>query len=151
MSALWCQARAGSAGQEAGTGCLADLAREHPRRTPGAWAVTPPFTVGTAMAVPLAELSGWWLAIRCECGQGLTDYPLRLMLTQQPRLCRATLRQVLPRLRCRYCHGAPARVQLVDDPQRRPSAHSGIPPGGSSMAVILELPLSAHRPLQDGA
>lgn len=36
---------------------------QHPRRAPGAWAVMPPFTVGTALSRPLAELSGWWLAI----------------------------------------------------------------------------------------
>ena len=55
----------------------------------------------------------WWLGIKCDCGGGST-YPLRLMAAKIG--WRNTLRQVVPRLKCKACGAPPSSVYLVDSP-----------------------------------
>ncbi len=62
--------------------------------------------------VPIFQMSDWWLAIEC-CG--LSHFPLRLMAARFG--WRLTLRQVVPRLRCKKCKGWPRGVVLMDGPE----------------------------------
>lgn len=98
----------------------------------------PPFPAEPPLGSDLAELSSWWLEIRCACGAGVA-YPLRLMAAE--RGWRTPLSAVLPRLRCATCHATPRSVHLVDDPtggrQRRP---------GQEPVSRLALPLTPPLP-----
>lgn len=89
----------------------------------------------------LAELSSFWLEIRCACGASAA-YPLRLLAAE--RGWTTPLSKVLLRLRCRACRSTPRLVELVDDPtggrQRRP---------GEKPVRRLTLPLTLASP-EDG-
>lgn len=65
----------------------------------------------------------WWLQITCSCRLGSVQQPLRLMSAQIG--WRVTLRQIVPRLRCKHCGNRPREVWLVDSPrgdEARPGA-----------------------------
>ena len=81
--------------------------------------VAPPFVLNA----PLADLAGTWL--RLECCKGTPFLPLRLLAG--PTRPQARLRNVLPRLRCKNCHGRPATVVLIENPAGQ--AHGGPPVG----------------------
>lgn len=60
----------------------------------------------------LQALTGLWLETKCDCGRRL--YPLRLMAANLG--WRRTLRQVMPRLRCKECGKRPWVPMLIEDP-----------------------------------
>jgi len=62
--------------------------------------------------VHLHLLVGLWLEGHCTCGRRL--FPLKLMAAEVGWT--ATLRHVVPRLRCRTCAERPDRLLLLDDP-----------------------------------
>ena len=61
--------------------------------------------------IDLHILSGLWLETICDCGRRL--YPLRLMAADLGWY--RTLRQIVPRLRCRICERHPWKFTLIDD------------------------------------
>lgn len=63
----------------------------------------------------IAELSGLWLCL--ECCRGTTFYPLRLMAAKQG--WNITLREIVPRLKCKHCGASPATVSLTDSASGR--------------------------------
>jgi hypothetical protein len=63
--------------------------------------------------VPINRMSNWWLRLTCECGDS-HHRPLRLMSAELG--WRLTLRQILPRLKCRTCGDRPSQVHLLDTP-----------------------------------
>lgn len=62
--------------------------------------------------IDLHLLSTLWLETKCDCGRRL--YPLRLMAANHGWY--RTLRQIVPRLRCRQCERHPWTFTLIDDP-----------------------------------
>jgi hypothetical protein len=65
------------------------------------------------LASRLSELAGYWLEIRCACNL-LVYYPCRLLAKE--RGASLVVGEVLPRLRCKKCRGAPTAVLATDDP-----------------------------------
>jgi hypothetical protein len=64
--------------------------------------------------VPIHELSGLWLTVVCGgCGT-TSQLPLRLMAAEQG--WDRTLRQIVPKLRCRNCSGLPSKLELLVNP-----------------------------------
>lgn len=78
----------------------------YPPDAPAVYPIEPPWDVH------LYLLAGLWLEGHCTCGRRL--YPLRLMAAE--RGWKSTLRQIVPRLRCRICQGRPERLTLLDNP-----------------------------------
>lgn len=73
-----------------------------------------PFPDELVLYEHLAELSGWWLAVRCDCeGRDVCYLPLRLLAADHG--WQVKLETVAGRLRCQRCGGAPASIELVED------------------------------------
>jgi hypothetical protein len=83
------------------------------RKAPPLPAIAPPFPAEPPLDAGLADLAPWWLETRCRCGH-VAFLPLRRLAAE--RGWRTPLRAILPRLRCRACRAAPARVDLIADP-----------------------------------
>jgi hypothetical protein len=62
------------------------------------------------LSARVSELVPCWLELRC-C-KGTTYVPLKMLAQGR---CDPELQDVLPRLRCRKCGGAPASMALVED------------------------------------
>jgi hypothetical protein len=60
--------------------------------------------------VEIFRMSNWWLQITCDCG--IRHTPLRLLAAE--RGWRVTLRQLVPKLRCKTCGQRPTSVMLED-------------------------------------
>ncbi len=78
------------------------------------------------MRRPFADFAGWRLAVDCEkpaCARGRT-YDVR----QGAQMYRGlTVADVLRRLRCNTCGGAPASVQLRPGPDMRHTRAADVP------------------------
>lgn len=69
-----------------------------------------PFPVEAPWNVPISELSDLWLRISCVCGTS-TGYPLRLLAGEIGWT--RTLREVIPKLRCKSCGAHPREILLT--------------------------------------
>lgn len=73
-----------------------------------------------------AELAGWWLEVRCDCGAGGTKYlPFRLLAARLG--WQVTLRNVVDRLKCNECGAPAASLVLVESAAGGPGTHSAKP------------------------
>lgn len=74
------------------------------------------------LASPLSALTRYWLDVRCTGCTKVTQVAVSLLASRARRA--KTLADILPRLKCRYCGGAPKRVVALDRA-----------PGGDPLAV----------------
>lgn len=62
--------------------------------------------------LPIADLSRFSVEIACDCHEGVTKYPLRLMAAELG--WKRTLRTIVPKLRCKHCGARPLSVALIE-------------------------------------
>lgn len=66
------------------------------------------------MQATVADLSGWWLEVRCSCGKSGTKLlPFRLLAARHG--WDTTLANIVHRLRCNECGARPASLAIVED------------------------------------
>ncbi len=63
--------------------------------------------------VPIHKLAGWWLEVQCPT-HFVAAMPLRLLAANAG--WNRTLRDVVPRLKCKLCGAAPIKVDFVSYP-----------------------------------
>lgn len=87
---------------------------------------TRPFPVVAPLDAWLADLSGWWLEVRCSCrGGGVTYLPLKLLAATHG--WDVPLGSLSKRLKCRHCGGPPKLIDLVDNAAGDRSGKAGAP------------------------
>jgi hypothetical protein len=92
------------------------------------------------LAARLTDLTDSWLEVRC-C-RGVAFLPLRRLAMDHGG--GRSVREVVARLRCRYCHAHPALVALVGDPAGSAPGRAGAPPGWR--VVLVRDPLARLPP-----
>jgi hypothetical protein len=83
---------------------------------------------GPLAAVPL----GWWLEVRCGCGQ-MRQIPIGLLLRRHGPGARAA--ELVARMRCARCGSPLASAEWIDNPQ------DGVP--GSGYPVPHRVPVAS--------